>query len=560
VRQFGKACISAMALVLLNACVYQQVGDQGSTYDGEISAASKSTSEATAAARIKSDVFYLADDAREGREAGSSGYEQAARYVAARMESIGLQPGGADGWYQRVPLRTGVTQQDKVELLVTSSGGGTKLLTNLEDYRLYPSLIGQSFEISAPAVFIGYGVHAPELGHDDFEGLDLNGKIIVYFSGAPDSFESEQRAHFSSGALTRKEAAKRGAIGSIALLTTSSSKRFPWERRISNPQRASKTWIGPDGAADISGPEIKAVAIVKMEASQALFDGAERSFEDVLAEADAKGGAPKGFDLAVTVSMKGALEIKDVTSPNIVGLIPGSDPVLKNQYVVLTAHLDHIGVNERLQKEGKDGVNNGALDNAMGVATMLEAAKRLIEEGPLARSVIILAVTAEEGGLLGADYFAHFPTVPIKSIVADVNLDMPLVLHSFTDVIAFGAERSSLGPIVKAAAAQAGVKLSPDPVPEQGLFTRSDHYRFVEKGIPSVFLVVGYESDDQKKSQEFITTHYHKPSDDTKLPILYADAARFADVNFEIARAVANSPVRPVWNEGDFFGDLFAPE
>ena len=226
---------------------------------------------------------------------------------------------------------------------------------------------------------------------------------------------------------------------------------------------------------------------------------------------------------------------------------------------LLTAHLDHTGVNENLVAEGKDGIHNGALDNAMGVAVMLEAARELAANPP-ARSVIVLAVTAEEKGLLGADYYAHFPTVPIESIVANVNLDMPLLLYPFTDVVAFGAERSSLGPIVEAATAAAGVTLSPDPVPEQGVFTRSDHYRLVEKGVPAVFMVTGFANGGQESFQEFITTHYHKPSDDVNLPILYDQAARFADVNTEIAQAVANAPARPEWNEGDFFGELFAPE
>lgn len=561
--KFIKTASAALALSLSGACAPQEIGPSAdvasdTTAAAVMAAAAQSGLAPNAAARIEADVVYLADDAREGREAGTSGYEVAAAYVAERMASLGLTPGGDDGWFQQVPLRAGVTRQDEVSLSVTRPDGETQVLNNLEDYRLYPSLGAPAFEVTAPAVFIGYGVHAPEAGHDDFAGLDLDGKVVVYFAGAPDSFESEQRAHYGSGALTRKEAAKRGAIGSITLLTSSADKRSPWERRITNPQSASKTWVGPDGEADLAGSEIKGSAVMNINASQALFDGALRSFEDVLADADAEGGAPKGFDLAVTVSMKGAIDIKDVTSPNVVGVIPGRDPALKDEYVVLTAHLDHEGVNERLQEEGEDGIYNGAMDNALGVATMLEAARRLVDEASLARSVIILAVTAEEDGLLGADYYAHFPTVPIESIVANVNLDMPLVLHSFTDVIAFGAERSALGPIVAAAAEQAGVKLSPDPIPEQGLFTRSDHYRFVEKGVPSVFLVVGFENGGEEKFQEFITTHYHKPTDDISLPILYEDAARFADVNYEIAWAVANAPSRPTWNDGDFFGDLFA--
>ncbi|VAW01133.1 Gll4423 protein, partial [hydrothermal vent metagenome] len=275
------------------------------------------------------------------------------------------------------------------------------------------------------------------------------------------------------------------------------------------------------------------------------------------AEADAEGVSPSGFDLAVTISMQGAQTSKTVTSPNVVGLIPGSNPDMKDEYIVLSAHLDHTGIDQKKIDAGEDGINNGAFDNAMGVATMLEAATRL-REASLGRSVLILAVTAEEKGLLGADYFAHYPTVDGDALAADVNLDMPVVLYPFTDVIAFGAERSSIGPIVRTAAAKMGITLSPDPMPEQNLFVRSDHYRFVEKGVPAVFLVVGFANGGEEKINDFRKNHYHKPSDDTSLPILYDEAARFAEVNALIAKDLANAEERPHWNEGDFFGELFS--
>ena len=320
------------------------------------------------------------------------------------------------------------------------------------------------------------------------------------------------------------------------------------------------TWVGPDGTADISGPGLKGSAILHPDKVPLLFAGAAQSYADVLAQADAEGEAPSGFDLGVTVSMAGAVSQNDVISPNVAGVISGADPVLKDEYVVLTAHLDHTGINQRLVDEGKDGLNNGAMDNALGIATMLEVASRLMEGAPPARSVIVLAVTAEEKGLLGADYFAHFPTVPKDKIVANVNLDMPIMLHSFSDVVAFGAEHSSLGPIATAAVAAAGLELSPDPFPQLGVFTRSDHYRFVEQGVPAVYLFPGFANGGEDKFNEFMAEHYHKPSDDLSLPILYDDAARFADVNYQIALDIAQSPVRPHWNEGDFFGELFAGE
>lgn len=513
-----------------------------------------------AAGRIEADVVYLADDAREGREAGTRGYEAAAQYVAARMAAIGLEPAGDNGWFQQVPLRASAPILDAAAVSIKGADGETITLTHLDDFRVFSSAAASSFDISAPAVFIGFGVHAPDAGHDDYAGLDLKGKIAVYFQGAPDVFDSEQRAHYGSGGSKSKEAAARGAIGIISLMTSENQQRTPWARFISNPNRVSMTWVGPDGTADISGPGLKGSAVLHPDKAAMLFVGAAQSYADVLGQADAKGVAPSGFDLGVTVSIAGAVSQNDVTSPNVAGIITGADRALTDEYVVLTAHLDHTGINQRLVDEGKDGLHNGAMDNAMGIATMLEVASRLMEGTPPARSVIVLAVTAEEKGLLGADYYAHFPTVEKENIVANVNLDMPVMLHSFSDVVAFGAEHSSLGPIAKAAVAAAGLELAPDPFPQLGVFTRSDHYRFVEQGVPAIYLFPGFGNGGEEKINEFMAKHYHKPSDDLSLPILFGDAARFADVNYQIALAIAQSTVRPHWNEGDFFGDLFAGE
>jgi Zn-dependent M28 family amino/carboxypeptidase len=329
---------------------------------------------------------------------------------------------------------------------------------------------------------------------------------------------------------------------------------------IANPSYTIMTWTWPDGRPDTSGPNIKGTAAAHSDKAPLLFAGAPHSYADVRAAADGERDATGSFDLAVKVSMAGAMTRERISSPNVIGLIPGADPSLKDEYVVLSAHLDHIGLNEKLIAEGKDGVNNGAMDNATGVATLLEVARDFLDDGAPARSVLIVAVTAEEKGLLGSDYFAHFPTIARGEIVADVNLDMPVILHKFTDVIAFGAERSSIGPIVKAALAETGATLSPDPIPQLGIFTRSDHYRFVEQGVPSIFLWTGFANGGEEKFWDFYKNHYHQPSDDISQPILYDDLVRFADINYIIARALATAPEKPKWNEGDFFGDLFAKE
>ena len=551
-----QARLSILApLALLAACA--SVNPAGVAPDIETAVAAAEAA-GGAAERLKADIVWLADDAREGREAGTEGYREAAEYVAARMASIGLTPGANGSFFQEAPFVSGTAVQDASKLSIAGPDGETTEFVNLKDFRLSPSISKTSFDIDgAGAVFVGYGVHAPEFGYDDYEGVDVEGKIVVAFSGAPDVFDNESRAHFNSGGVKAKVAAERGAIGIISLYTKELETSRPWARMTANPDYSVMTWVGPDGRPDVSGQGIEGTAIISPEKAHLLFEGAPHSYAEARAAADKEGEKVGSFDLAVKISMAGAMTTKRVSSPNVVGLIPGADPKLKDEYVVLTAHLDHIGISKKLIAEGKDGINNGAMDNATGVATLLEAAREFMAGEPPARSVLILAVTAEEKGLLGADYFAHFPTIGGGEMVANVNLDMPVILYEFTDVVAFGAERSSIGPIMQAALDAEGITLSPDPIPELGIFTRSDHYRFVEQGVPSIFLWPGFANGGEEKFWDFYKNHYHRPSDDTSQPILYDALARFADVNFVIAKALANAPEKPSWNEGDFFGDLF---
>jgi Zn-dependent M28 family amino/carboxypeptidase len=249
-------------------------------------------------------------------------------------------------------------------------------------------------------------------------------------------------------------------------------------------------------------------------------------------------------------------ESKALQSANVAGMIEGADPALKGEVIVLSAHLDHVGVTPPVKG---DGINNGALDNAGGIATTLEVARAFQEAGKRPRrSILVLAVTGEEKGLLGAEYFAHNPTVPAASLAANVNLDMPILTYDFVDVVAFGAERSSLGEAVRRAATRTGVALSPDPLPEEGLFTRSDHFRFVEVGVPSTFLMTGFQNGGEAKFRGFLASCYHRPCDDISQPIDYLAGAKFARLNYEVARELADADARPKWNKGDFFGTKFA--
>jgi Zn-dependent M28 family amino/carboxypeptidase len=250
--------------------------------------------------------------------------------------------------------------------------------------------------------------------------------------------------------------------------------------------------------------------------------------------------------------------IDRTTSPNVVGIVRGTDPELADEYVVYTAHLDHNGIGAEVDG---DAIYNGAYDNAMGVSLLLEAA-RAFAESPPRRSILLVAVTAEERGLLGSDYFAHYPTVPTGSMVANINLDMPLFLYPLADIIAFGSEHSSLEGVVREAIAAEGFELTPDPMPEENIFRRSDQYSFVRRGVPATFLVPGFTSadpdiDGQAVVEDHRKHHYHRPSDDMSRPFHWGSALRFARANVRIGAAIANDDEPPAWNEGDFFGQKF---
>lgn len=512
---------------------------------------------------IKAHMTFLADDAMEGREAGTRGYDIAANYVAAQYALLGLKPAGDHGqkgtsYLQRVPLIAYRPAGDG-SVSVTGADGASVALKYGEDF--LPTAQAQAAEVNveAPLVFVGFGVVDPSRGRDDYAGLDVKGKIVVVLTGAPTSIQTEERAHFSNPNTKRMEAAKRGAIGVLTIPTTSSEKRRPFARGLSGMKEWRVIWRNAQDVGAIRAPSAPALASISLSGAEKLFAGAATPLASVLAEAEKPAGAVKGFALPGKAKIALKTEIEKRESSNVVGLIEGSDPALKAQTIILSAHLDHIGVKEDA-KPGEDRINNGALDNASGIATLLEVARgfKNTKVRPK-RSIILLAVTGEEKGLVGSDYFANNPTIKKADIAADVNLDMPVLLYPFTDVIAFGADRSTVGEAVKHAGARVGVALSGDPLPEEGLFTRSDHYRFVEQGIPSVFLMTGFQNGGEKAFTTFLKTNYHHPGDDLNQPIDYQAAAKFALVNYEIARELANAPARPVWKKGDFFGNTFAP-
>ncbi|WP_374944725.1 M28 family peptidase [Sphingomonas sp.] len=505
-----------------------------------------------AQAALKAHVLFLASDAMRGREAGTPEYDIAAQYVAAQFYAAGLKPAGdAGGYLQQVPLVT-YKAAGKGDFVWTPRGGTAQRLAFGVDYVPAADPAKAEVAVSAPVVFVGYGIRAPQYKQDDYRGVDVRGKIVAFVGGAPARFAGEERAFFGSAKTKMQAAAQRGAVATIQI--ASPNMTADGMARMATGYAAPRTaWAQADGTGHAEAP-IASLGTLSPAGAASLFGPA---WQAIAAEGAKEAPAYRSAALPGTLSAATKTVFAPAHSSNVAGLIPGSDPKAGGEVVVLSAHLDHLGVS-KAGPDGGDRINNGALDDAIGIASLIEEAKRFKASGAAPkRSILFLAVTAEEKGLIGSDYFSEHPTVPLKDIVADVNLDMPILFYRFQDMVAFGAERSTLGPIVRRAAAAAGVGLAADPIPEQGIFVRSDHFRFVQKGVPSVFLWPGPANGGKAATEAFLGGCYHHPCDDVSQPILWDQGVRFVDINYRIAREIADGADRPVWNRDDYFGTLY---
>jgi len=510
---------------------------------------------------IRAHVRFLGDDLLEGRGAGTRGYDLAAAYVSAWFQALGLEPAGDDGTFLQEFPTVEARLADGSDSFSVRIGGDTRQLESPRDYMLGGSYVDEFTDVTAPLTGVGFGVQAPEMGYDDLRDLELDGHVALMFSGAPETFPHDIRAYYSSGKVKLETLADRGVRGVFVIPTREMAQKYDWEDTVRSYAFPGMRWIGPDGQVQGVYPGLEFALSLSPAGLQALLDGTGVTADTLYdqAEAGSSGGRPLGAEIRLR---RRSLQTMATTS-NVAAVLPGADPELRDEYVAITAHLDHIGIGPA--SDG-DEIYNGAYDNATGVAIMLEVARALVDpRNRPARSVLFLAVGGEEKGLLGSDFFADHPTVPMEDIVANVNLDMPLFLYPLADVVAFGAEHSSLDGHVEEAAALAGLKVSPDPMPEEVLFIRSDQYPFVKKGVPAVFFVPGFRSTDPDKDggqlfNQFLQTHYHKPTDEISLPFHGPSAVAFTLANYHLIRSIANNPRRPVWNEGDFFGAKFGGE
>jgi hypothetical protein len=507
---------------------------------------------------IRSHVEFLASDLLEGRAAATRGYDIAAAYVAAQFRQSGLSPAGDDDTFlQTVPL---------LEATPVLPGSSAKLVRDDETHTFeygthyLPSadFLSASSTLTAPLVFAGYGVDAPELGYTDFENVDLKGRIAVILSGAPAKFPNSQRAYYSWSERKWSSLVERGAVGAITVSSSVDEQRTPWERVVAMSWTPQMRWLDADGKPQRAFPELKLRFRFNHEAAERLFENAAASFTDIMAKADA--GEPQGFGLPGMLTLSATTGLRRTESTNVLGVLRGSDPNLRDEVIVVSAHLDHLG---RGSAVNGDSIYNGAHDNAVGIAILLEMARALhVSNTKPRRTVLFAAVTAEEKGLLGSDYFAEHLRNDDQRIVANINIDMPMPLAPVRDFVAIGAEQSSFGAIARNAVAAQGYRLSPDPTPEQVSFIRSDQFSFIRHGIPALVLKCGYQGRDPNVDvaalqKQFREQNYHQPSDDLSLPLDYGTAADLARVELRILLEASNGANAPRWNDGDFFAEKF---
>jgi Zn-dependent M28 family amino/carboxypeptidase len=507
-------------------------------------------------------IKVLADDSMRGRLTGSEEYLKASAYVVDKFKSFGLQPAGLNGgFYQPVKFDVQRVIADKSSMSLVVDGKDQPL--ELGKDALIGSRSAQMDKVEAPLVFIGYGLHLPEAKYDDFDSAevpwkDLKGKIVVYINGGPADLPGPLKSYARTAPFA-KALHDAGAIGAIAI-PTPKSMDFGWQRVASGAsQPGMRLAVAPDADAVAArhpalGDERGRMLSVSFNPGEAekLFAGTGHNFADLLALADAQKPLPR-FALNKSLKATVVVERSTVESPNIVAKLEGSDPKLKNEYIVVSAHLDHLGVGAPIH--GRT-IYNGVMDDASGVATVLETAKAFGEakERPK-RSILFVIFTAEEKGLLGSRYFAGHPTVPEGSIKAAINLDMFMPLFALKKLHVQGLEQSTLQVDAKKVGEEHHIVIAGDPEPDRNSFIRTDQYSFVQAGIPALAMKFGWEagSPEYKAWRGWLAERYHSTADNLDQPVDLAAAAQFNSFYYDLARTVANDPATQHYLDSSFF-------
>lgn len=492
------------------------------------------------------DIVFLASDDLQGRMTGSGGYQAAAGYVAEKFQDQGLKPAATVGFFQPVKFK-GLLLDEAYSSMALVQGDKTTPLTLGKEVILSPTGDAAN-EVNAAAVFVGYGISAPEANYDDFAGVDLHGKIAIYLAGGPESIKDPLRAHEESSGERWKAMKAAGAIGSAMIFNTT-NQEIPWDRIAGNRHKETLE-LADERLRHDQGKQIS--FSINPEYADEFFAGSGHTMAEVIAAAKAHQPLPK-FPLAVKIHAKVKVTQRDVEAPNVAGELEGSDPDLKKQFVVVSAHLDHLGIGAPVNG---DDIYNGAMDNAAGVSALIQIARDFhVSNTKPKRSVIFLAVCGEEEGELGSWYFANHPSVLSDAIVADINMDMFMPLFPLQYLQVQGLDESTLGDDIRAVGKADGVNIIEDEQPHANRFIRSDQYSFVQKGIPALAFKFGYEkgSPQEKIFNDWVHTRYHEPSDDTNQKVDQEAAGKFCYLLYMLADRVADDAARPTWEPTSFF-------
>jgi Peptidase family M28 len=489
-------------------------------------------------------VQFLADDKLEGRDVGSKGYESAADYVAKQFERAGLAPGAGSSYSQPVQFTKATLDEPASHLAIVRDGKTIPI--KLGDDALLRWGSEPAPDVDAPLFFAGYGLSIPEAGYNDLVDPALRGAVAVYISGGPSDIAGNLRSHYSSAEERGKAFQAAGIAGSINI-PNPRTMEVPWARQSANRLQERMSLADPTLAAR-SG---RFSATWNPATAEQLFAGSGHTFAEILDAADHNRPLPH-FALATQVRARTARGIQRVQSRNVVGLRTGSDPVLASEYVIVSAHLDHLGVG---QPVNGDRIFNGAMDDASGIASLIEIARALkVENIRTKRSLIFLAVTGEEKGELGSHYFAERPTIA-GHIVADINMDMFLPLFPLHYLEVQGLDESTLGDDIRAVAAAAHVEVQADKEPDANRFIRSDQYSFIKKGVPALAFKFGWipGSPEEKIFKNWYSTRYHGVADDVTQPVDLAGAAQFDGILTALIERVADAAQAPAWKPDSFF-------
>ena len=504
-----------------------------------------------------------------GRLTGSAEYRKAAAYVVEKFKSYGLEPAGVDGgWYQPVKfdVQRVVAEKSSLGLMAGGSSKGRATALVLGEDAILGTRAAQPKRVEAPLVFIGYGLHLPEAKYDDFDSSELpkgslKGAVVVYVNGGPAELPGPLKS-FARTSPFMKALREAGAVGAISI-PTPKSMDFGWARVASGASQPGMRLAASPGDAAVAKRHSALAedhgemftATFNPAAAEKLFAGSGHTFAEVLALADAQKPLPR-FDLKHRVKAEVVTETSQVESPNIVAKLEGSDAKLKAEYVVVSAHLDHLGVGAPIH--GKT-IYAGAMDDASGVATVLEVARQFGEAAKAGqkpkRSMLFLVFTAEEKGLLGSRYYAGHPTVPEKAIKADLNLDMFMPIFPLKKLHVQGLEQSTLADDARAVGAAHHIEIAGDPEPDRNSFIRTDQYSFVQAGVPALAFKFGWTagSPEYKAWRAWLAERYHSTDDDLKQPVDWVAAAEFNGFLADLARRVADDGSAPHYLDSSFF-------